>query len=340
MQAHCWQIDEYLSPLQSLQWREQSLPDPQAGEALVRIKAIGMNRSEFNYVSGRHLPSHQFPSCIGQEAVGEVIALGPQSDRAVPELPPLKVGDRVALLPGQVDVVAMGSYRDLGLYPQSILAPVPAQYSDAQGAGLWMGVFTMAGALLQAGITPENARGKSICITAATSSMGCVGLKLLRAWGAHTIATTRNDSKQAALRELADEVLVCGDSESFIDAMAATQAHGYDAALDPIGDAMLPGLLQCANNGASIISYEMISGGQPRIPLAPLMIKDLKLRGFAIFHIYRDAELLSELLRIGMDCADQIVPVIDRILPLEEAPKALDLLDQSMHLGKIVLQVE
>ena len=59
---------------------EQDLPDPGPGQALVKIRAVGLNRSELNYTLGRYVPAREFPSGIGQEAVGEIIALGPPAE--------------------------------------------------------------------------------------------------------------------------------------------------------------------------------------------------------------------------------------------------------------------
>ena len=84
----------------------------------------------------------------------------------------------------------VGTYCTVGIYSQAALAPIPEHFSDEDGAAYWMGVLTMGGCLERAGVTPDNATGKRILITAATSSMGVIALKLAKAWGAETIATT------------------------------------------------------------------------------------------------------------------------------------------------------
>ncbi len=335
-----WQFDAYNTPTEALSWRPQELAEPGPGQLLLKILAVGMNRSEFNYVQGRYAPAREFPSGLGQEAVGEILAIGPgRQDGPQPyHGTPLRVGSRVALLPGRVDMCAMGTYRDIGLYDQAALAPVPESYSNIEAAGLWMGVLTMAGALELAGITPASAAGRTVLITAASSSMGVIGLKLAKAWGATTIATSRSAAKVGQLAALCDHAIVAGDSESLHTGIAnATGNRGFDAALDPVGQAFYPGLIQGAATGAHIVSYEMISGREPVLPIPVVMMKDLVIGGYTVFRPYRIPGLLTQILDWGMAYADQARPIVAGTRALGEAPAALDELGRCEHLGKLVL---
>lgn len=337
--SHAWQFDSFAAPEQALVWREQSLPAPGPGQALVRIRAIGMNRSEFNYVQGRYFPPRSFPSGIGQEAVGEIVALGPAGTgrRPVAETP-LQVGARVAILPGCVDMVTMGVYRDIGLYDQAALAPVPDDYSDEEAAGLWMAVLTMAGAMVRAGLSPETAAGKELLLTAASSSMGVVALKLARAWGMQTIATTRSADKIPALAALADHAIVATDSASLVSGVrAAVGERGYDVALDPVGAAFYPGLAEAAGQRAQIVSYELITGAETPLPLLPMLTKNLALHGYTLFATLGEPALWDQLQGWGMAYAEAIRPVVAKTFPLSQAPQALAEMGRAEHIGKLVL---
>ena len=337
METGYWLFEEYGDPAQVLEWREASLPPPGQGGVLLEIAAIGMNRSEANYIRGNYAPAPFFPSSLGQEACGTIIEMGP-ADPQTPAAYPLTVGDRVCLLPGRIDMCAMGSYRQRGIYRQDALVPAPSQYSDAEAASLWMAVLTMAGALDLAGLSPENADGRRVLVTAATSSMGVVALKLLRAWGAETIATTRKPEKCEALQSLCDHTVLCSDPAELASGVKdAVGQQGFDVALDPVGELFYPGLMDCAATGATIVSYEMITGREPTLPIAQLMIKDLTLRGYTIFRPYRVAGLLDRLLGIGLDFADDIRPIVAAEYPLADAIPALDVLLRNDHLGKLVM---
>ena len=347
MKTRTFQFAEYGQPTDVLKLTEQELPEPGPGQALVKIKAVGLNRSESNYVQGRYIPAREFPSGIGQEAVGEILSLGPPADEGpgANAATPLTVGARVALLPGRVDICGMGAYREAGLYDQAALAPVPDDFSDAEGAAYWMGILTMGGCLEMAGLTPDNTRGKKVLITAATSSMGIVALKLARAWGAETFATSRSADKAKALEAVADHVIVCTDSDSLIAGVnAATDGqasgHGIDVALDPLGADYYAGLVAVTANGGDIVSYEMITGPVASVPIATLMINDLSIHGFTIFRVYKNPELLDTLIRWGMEYAGQVRPIVSKTFPLEEAPDALAEMVTAQHVGKLVLLVE
>lgn len=343
MKTRTFQFNEYGQPTDVLHLAEQELPEPGPGQALVKIKAVGLNRSELNYALGRYVPAREFPSCIGQEAVGEIVALGPEAQEGARanEATPLTVGARVALLPGRVDICGMGAYREAGLYDQAALAPVPDGFSDAEGAAYWMGILTMGGCLEQAGLKPDNTRGKKVLVTAATSSMGIIALKLAKAWGAETFATSRSAEKAKELEAVADHVIVCGDSESLIAGVnAATDSQGVDVALDPVGAAFYEGLVAVTAHGGHIVSYELITGPIAKVSLPTLMINDLSIHGFTIFRVHKNPALLDTLIRQGMEYSEQVRPIVSRTLPWEQAPAALAELEAARHVGKLVLLVD
>ena len=95
MKTRSFQFAEYGQPTDVLQLAEQELPEPGPGQALVRIKAVGLNRSESNYVQGRYIPAREFPSGIGQEAVGEILVLGPPASSIKIGRGSLRLGEEI-----------------------------------------------------------------------------------------------------------------------------------------------------------------------------------------------------------------------------------------------------
>jgi len=342
MQSNTWQFDGYGAPGEVLNWRPQTLPAPGPGQAWVKIKAVGMNRSDWNYVQGQYFPAKGFPSCLGTEAVGEIIALGPAvaGEPAPLQRLNLSVGGRVGTLTERIDQTAMGVYRDVGLYDQAALAPLPDGFTDEEGAAFWMAVLTMGGVMEMGGLSADSAAGKTVLITAAASGMGVMALKLARMWGASTIATTRNGEKVAALAMLADQVVVCQDSATLAKGVKqATKGQGVHWALDPVGAAFYPALLETLAPGGRIVSYECITGTQTSISIMDLMMKDASISGFTIFRPFGAPALLNRLVDLGLDNARALRPVVSRTFDLTEAPQALEVLGRSGHLGKIVLRV-
>ena len=139
--AQAWQFEGIGGP-ELLRLTDHELPEPGPGEALIRIRAIGLNRADLLYLAGRYFGPPPSASFIGQEAVGEVVALGPTlpEERPVGGLE-LQIGTPVGLLVGRVDYSKMGTYRTSGLFRQSALLPLPAEFSRAEGAGLLVDHF-------------------------------------------------------------------------------------------------------------------------------------------------------------------------------------------------------
>ncbi len=341
MKSYSWQFDRYGKPSEELNWREEDLPEPGPGEALVKIQMIGMNRSEYNFVQGQYFSAKQFPSRIGTESVVEILALGPPLDDGseLINCAKLEVGARVATMALGLDESAMGVYRDIGIYPQSVLVPVPESYSDEEGAAFWMAVLTMGGAMEMAGFSADNAAGKNVLITAGASGMGVIALKLANHWGAKTIATTRNAAKALELGSVADHVIVCNNSESLVEGVRnITSDEGVHLAIDPVGAAFYPGLLEVINQGGDIVSYECMAGAQANISIMDMMLKDVRFHGYTIYRLLSNPPLLNQLIQLGLDNADAIRPVISQCFNLSDAPQALETLGQSEHLGKIVIK--
>ncbi len=338
MKTRVFQFDRH-GDFSELTLRDQELPEPQKGQALVRMRAVGLNNSEARYVGGRYAPPPFFPTSIGSEGVGEIVALGPVDvEKPAPAETPLRVGARVALLPGRIDVPSTGSYREYGIFPQFALAPVPDTFTDAEGAALWMGLLTAAGCFEMAGLTRHNAEGKRVLVTAATSGVGIMALKLARAWGATTIATTRSADKAAALEAHADRVIVCAEPSQLIEGVKLVcDGKGFDVAIDPVGAAYLAPLSTAAAAGAQIVFYEMMSGREAPLSIPMLMIKDLSVHGFTLFRLLRNPKLVEATLTEGMRLGDALKPLIAQSFAFEDAPRALATLVKSEHVGKIVL---
>lgn len=343
MKSHCWQFDAYGKPSTVLQWREQELSAPGAGEALIKIISIGINSADFKYVEGRYFPSNQFPSCVGSEAVGEIVALGSPLNDGSPVLHSgfkLEIGARVALLGARVDSYAMGVCRDYGIYDHGALAPLPKDYSDEEGAALWTGVLTMAGAMEMTGLSADNAAGKKVLVTAGASGMGVLALKLAKFWGASTIATTRNAQKMDALNNIADQVVVCDDSVSLAKAVnEATNETGADFIFDPVGANYYPGLLEACANGGDIVSYECFTGSDSSVSVMDMMMKGVSLHGYTIFRPFGNPVLLQQLIDLGMTNSEALRPLVSKTYSLAELPGVLEELDRCEHIGKLVVKV-
>src|ERR1035441_1027272 len=137
------------------------------------------------YYHGVYMEQVTPPSGIGYEAVGKVIAVGPEVDPAL-------IGKRFGTIPG----FSMGRYPVLAeeaVVPASVLAAVPDSLSAIEGAAVWMQYCTAYGALVPFG---KVAAGDLVIITAASSSVGLAAIQIVKAQGGISIATTRTSAKK------------------------------------------------------------------------------------------------------------------------------------------------
>ena len=315
----------------------QCLPGADAGQALVALRAVGLNQSDYRYLLGQHFPPEALPACIAHEAVGEIVELGPDPDGAS-RTRAWRVGDRVALMPMVVDRAAMGALRQFGVYDRSALLPVPDGYSDQEGAAYWNAILTIAGAMDMAGLRPETGKGKRVAFTAAAGGIAMVGLQLARAWGAEALATTRRPEKIDRLAALASHASVVETSADLVRALLEWQPdRGVDAIIDPIGGEFVARGVEALAPGGHFVSYEAVSSHTGSYDILGLMAKDASLHGYTFFRPLRHPGLLERLIEIGMAFADRITPVLAASYGFDHAPDALAALARSDHVGKITI---
>lgn len=334
MDSAYWYFDTFGAAPDVMKRGHTALPDPGPGEASVAIRAVGLNQAECRYLEGTHFPPARFPACIGHEAVGEIVALGPGRDGAPSHW---KVGDRVALLPMLVDIAGMGALRTVGIYDQSALVPVPDSYSDNEGAAYWMGILTMAGAMHVAGLEEDTSGGKTVLFTAATGGMGIIALKLARAWGAVSIATTRSPAKARRLARIATHVVELRNPEDLAPSVTNLFPDGIDAVIDPLGGRVVGAAIEALVPGGRYVGYEMIAGGLGTYDIMALLSKDASIHGHTIHRLLQRPELLARLVEIGMAYADALTPLVSESFVFDDAPDAFAALRRCGHVGKIVV---
>lgn len=343
MMARAWRFEGTGGP-ELLRLEEHELAPPGPGEALVRVRAIGLNRADLLYLAGRYFGPPPSPSFVGQEAVGEVVELGLElsDEPAVGGFRP-EIGARVGLLVGRVDYSAMGTYRTSGVYPQSALLPLPESLSFSEGAGFWLVTLTAIGGLRAGGLTADAKPGRRVLVTAASSGVGVATLQTARAMGAETFAVTTSPEKEKRLEALADHVIVARDPERLAEEVERlTDGRGVDLAFDPVGFDYSRALMRSAAVDGQVVVYGLLSGTEAPLDLRTMIFKDLGVQGFTVHRLLRHTGLLEEAVATVLELAERgaIRPLIAAEYGFEEAPEALAAMARNEHIGKIVLGVE
>ncbi len=315
-----------------LQLEELPITEPGKGEVRLKVEAIGLNRAEVMFRKGAYLEEpNSFPSTLGYEAAGVIDAVG----EGVTEL---KIGDRVSTIPS-FSMKNYGVYGESAIVPTFAVAKYPEKLSPQAGTAIWMQYITAYGALVEYG---QIKSGDFVLISAASSSVGSAAIQITKAAGAIAIATTRGASKkQTLLDNGADYVIVTNDEDLTTRVMEITNGQGANIIFDPVAGSFLETLANAAARGATIFEYGALTSEPTPFPLFTALQKGLKVQGYTLFEIAGDPVKLEKAKQYIYDGLDsgKLVPIIDRVFPLEQIADAHRYMESNQQQGKIVVTV-
>jgi NADPH2:quinone reductase len=219
---------------------EIPLPAPKAGEALVRIEAIGVNFIDVYKRSGAY--TIPLPATVGEEGAGTVVAVG-EGVRDV------RAGDRVAWA---MAPCATGAYAEHALVPADRLVPLPDAVSARQGAALMLQGMT---AHYLACSTYPLKEGDRCLVHAAAGGVGLLLVQVAKMRGAVVIGTAGSDEKAALARGAgADEVIIYTRQDFAAEAKRITGGRGVQVIYDSVGrTTFLAGLDVLAPRGMMVL---------------------------------------------------------------------------------------
>lgn len=331
MKARTIRFHDFGGP-EVLRFESLEVGEPGEGEILLRIEAIGLNRAEASFRSGRYVEKAKPPSRLGYEGAGVVEALGPGVSGFDP-------GDPVCVLPA-FSMTRYGVYAERAIVPAHAVLPRPQGLSALESAAVWMAHLTAYGGLVDiAGI----GRGDAVIVTAASSSVGLAAIRICNAIGATPIAVTRREGKRdALLRAGAAQVIVLEQQDLAVEAMRVT-GGGARLAFDPIGGPIVADLAAALAPQGMLILYGNLSGKarETVFPYGPALAKGLSVRGYLVFELIHAARrfaaarlFIEEGLRIG-----SLAPTIARTFAFDEMVDAHRYLESGEQFGKIVVTV-
>lgn len=201
------------------------VPPPGPGEVQIRVKALGLNRAESMFRSGKYLEQPKFPSRLGYEASGIIEAVGPGANG-------LKPGDVVSVVPPPSQE-KYGVYGEVATVPAYFVVKHPSSLSFEEAAAVWMQYLTAYGALIDIAAIKK---GDFVVIPAASSSVGLAAIQISNMVGAIPIATTRTRDKEKALKEAgATHVIVTQEEDLAAKLKEITNGKGARVVFDPVG---------------------------------------------------------------------------------------------------------
>lgn len=307
------------------------MPDPQPGseDVLVRVRATAVNRADLLQRRGFYPPPPGASEVIGLECAGEVLSVG----AAVP--PGLAPGDRVmALLPG-------GGYAERAAVHHGSVMRVPASL-DLVAAGGFPEVYLTADSNVFG--LGQARRGETILVHGGGSGVGTAAIQLAREAGVRCIVTAGSAEKCRRCVELGADAAIDYKLEDFAERVKdLTGGRGVDVILDSIGGSYFERNLASLAIGGRLVVIGLTGGAQASIALGTLLTRRLSVIGSTLRArpVEEKAAIVAAFLgRFGAALeAGRLRVVVDRVLPLAEAPEAHRVVARSDHFGKVVLEV-
>ncbi len=307
-------------------WGEVPDPVPGEGEVLVEVAASAVNRADILQRQGFYNPPPGASPYPGLECSGRVAAHGPGVSG-------WSVGDEVCAL------LAGGGYAEKVAVPAGQLLPLPKGLDLMQAAALpevvstvWSNVFMIA----------HLRPGETLLVHGGSSGIGTMAIQLAKAVGAKIAVTAGTREKLERCAELGADILVNYREQDFVEEVRkATGGAGADVILDNMGAKYLDRNV----NALAVNGRLAIIGMQGGIK-AELNISTLLTKRAAISATSLRARPLGEKAAIvaavrehvwPLIDAGQVRPIVDREIPMSEADTAHRVVEESGHIGKVLL---
>jgi NADPH:quinone reductase-like Zn-dependent oxidoreductase len=306
-------------PLSGLRLGERPDPDPGNGWTTVQVKAASLNHHDLWSLRGVGLKEEALPMILGCDAAGldedgnEVVVHAVVSD-------PSWTGDETldpkrSLLSERYQ----GAMADKVAVPRRNVVPKPASLSFEEAACLptaWLTAYRML--FTQGDLKP----GDSVLVQGAGGGVATALIALARAGGLRVFATSRDEGKRQRALELgAHEVLESG----------GRLPQRVDAVMETVGAATWSHSLKSLRQGGTVVISGATSGPNPeRTELNRIFFLQLRVVG-STMGTRAELASLTELLDVS-----GVRPVIDRVLPMEQAEDGFKAMAEGELFGKIV----
>ena len=306
-----------------LKYEDVADPVPEAGQALVDIKSIGVNYTDVSSRKGTNPPA-SFPWTPGREAAGVVTAVG----EGVTEV---AVGDRVAY------AMHTGSYAQKAAVPSRLLVELPQSMDFATGSAAMLQGMTAH--FLVFGITRLNPGDRAL-VHAGAGGMGLLLIQMLKRLGVQIFTTVSTDAKaQLAKYAGADNVILYTQKDFEEEIKKATDGQGVSIVYDAVGQTTFEKGLNCLGKRGYMALFGAASGAIGPVDSGVLRhgSRFLTRPSLGDYTSTRDELLQRANEVLAWVGSGELKLHVSQTLPLEQAVEAHRQLEGRQSTGKILL---
>ncbi|MEU6769148.1 NAD(P)H-quinone oxidoreductase [Streptomyces sp. NPDC046853] len=322
---HAITIPEAGGP-EALVWAEVPDPVPGEGEVLVDVVASAVNRADLLQRQGFYNPPPGSSPYPGLECAGRVTDIGPGVSG-------WQIGDEVCAL------LAGGGYAEQVVVPAGQLLPVPEGVDLVTAAALpevtstvWSNVFMIS----------HLRPGETLLVHGGSSGIGTMAIQLAKAVGAKVAVTAGTKVKLDFCRELGADILINYREQDFVEEIKnATDGAGADVILDNMGAKYLDRNVQSLATSGRLAIIGMQGGVKGELNIATLLTKRAAVTATSLRG--RPAEEKATIVAAVREHvwplfgAGHVRPIVDRTVPMSDAAAAHRVLEESSHIGKVLL---
>ena len=287
--------------------REVDDPVPADGEALVRVRAAGINFLDILIRHGRYPQMPELPAVLGVELAGE-----------------LEDGTRVMAMR------ASGAYAELVSVPRGSLVPLPDDATFAEGASFLL-TFLTAYVPLTRQVRFEEER--TVLVHAAAGGVGTAAIQVARALNAEVVAAVGSAEKLELCREL-------GAKEAYVYDELPDDLR-VDVVLDPVGGELFEAAVARLRPLGQLVAIGYAGGLWPELQPAQIVGRNVGVQGVYIGRLLRHApDVIASATRelLELWSGRRIRPVVGAEFPLAEVEDAHALVESRRSVGKVVLK--
>lgn len=323
-----------------LEYGDLPTPVPSAGEALVRVKACGLNHLDLWLRKGRDIP---LPHVPGSDVSGVIERINGTAT--------LPVGTEVTINPAipcgscprckankACETVRIFGAATWGGYAEYVTVPLPQLFAKPEHlsfveAAAFPLTFLTAWHML--GGRAQLRHGESVFIWGASGALGTAAMQIASYLGARIIGAAKSEQVGERLRQLGAHEVIMYTQEDVVERVKAlTDGIGADVVFESVGEKTWQQSIAMLRPNGRLVIAGATSGERGVVNLSDLYVRQLSILGARM----GTREEFEEVLRLV--ASGDLKPVVDSTFPLSEAAKAQERMEKGRHIGKIVLEVK
>ena len=308
---------------EELVWKDIPDPVPNDDEALIDIKACGMNFPDMLLIAGKYQMRPKRPFSPGIEVAGVISAVGKNITK-------WKVGDKVMALSW------LGGYAEKVAVLEKNIYPIPALMSFEEAAGF---IVTYQSSYFGIVVRAKLQKSETLLVHAGAGGIGSSAIQIGKAIGAKVYATAGSEEKLEIIKKLGADVAL-NYNEATWSKKIRKELGGVDVVIDPVGGDAFDKSILCTNFEGRIVVVGFTSGRIPTLAVNYLLLNNISVMG-VYWNLYQNdrpeqiQECVTTLNRWYEE--KKVKPLIYKTYPLIEAPKALREVGTRKTYGKAIL---